>query len=184
MFCLSVSSPQLFQIKVIWWCVVRCRLRCKVPSKHLIEHFRIFALCQGGVRTPSGPLSRDSRYHSCNTPPYSAIPYRGQFELRCPLPPQWHCIVRFGYVRCQRPAKRQKHKPCETEACFFPPLLPVGSQESVLKVPKRRQFHAAIRVTSERCDSCAHGALGRQTVSRRNFCDAESLAKRYGETCH
>ena len=72
-----------------------------------------------------------------------------------------------------------KHRPA-----FLPPLLLVGSKESVLKVPKRRQFHAAIRVTTKRCDSCAQGALGRRKVSRRNFCDAESLAKRCGETCH
>ena len=30
---------------------------------------------------------------------------------------------------------------------FLPPLLLVGIKESVLKVPKRGQFHAAIRVT-------------------------------------
>ena len=59
-------------------------------------------------------------------------------------------------VRCERPAKRQKHKPCETKARLFPPLLPDGSQESG----------------------------GRRTVSQRNFCDAELLAKHYGETCH
>ena len=40
-------------------------------------------------------------------------------------------------VRCEWPAKRQNPKPCETKAsCFFPPLHPVGSQESVLKVPR------------------------------------------------
>ena len=33
-----------------------------------------------------------------------------------------------------------------------------------------------IRATISRCDSCAQGALGRRTVSRRNLCDAESLA--------
>ena len=49
-----------------------------------------------------------------------------------------------------------KHKPCETKA-HFSPLLPVGSQESVLKVPKRGQFHTAIRVTTKRRDSCAQG---------------------------
>ena len=37
-------------------------------------------------------------------------------------------------------------------------------------------------MTTKHCDSCAQGALGRRTVSRRNFCDAESLAKRYGKT--
>ena len=54
--------------------------------------------------------------------------------------------IRTRIVRCQRPAKRQKHKHCETQARFLPPLLLVGSQQLVLKVPKRGQFHAAIRV--------------------------------------
>ena len=40
---------------------------------------------------------------------------------------------------------------------------------AALKVPKRGKFHAAIRVTSKRCDSCAQGALGRRMVSRRNL---------------
>ena len=98
--------------------------------------------------------------------------------------PWWHCIVRFGCDldtdsnRAMRAARetsntktlRNKSSPC--------------GQESVLKVPKRGQFRAAIRVTPKRCDACAQGALGRRTVSWRNFCDAESLAKRYGETCH
>ena len=57
---------------------------------------------------------------------------------------------------------------------FFSPLLPVGSQESVLKVPKLGQFHALLRVRPKRCDSCAQSALGRRAVSRRHFCDAES----------
>ena len=52
----------------------------------------------------------------------------------------------------------------------------VGSQGLVLKVPKRGRFQAAICVTTKRCDSCAQGALGRQTASRRNTCNAESLA--------
>ena len=55
--------------------------------------------------------------------------------------------LRFGYgfriVRCQRPVKRQKYKPCETQARFLPPLLLVGSKELVLKAPKQGQFHAA-----------------------------------------
>ena len=64
---------------------------------------------------------------------------------------------------------------------FFPPL-PVGSQELVFKVPKRGHFHAAIRVTPKRCDSCVQGALtlGKRAVSRRDFCDAESLVTRCG----
>ena len=60
-------------------------------------------------------------------------------------------------------------------------LLLDGSQESVLKVPKRGQCHAAIRVTTPCCDSCAQGAIASRMVPQRNFCDAESLAKRYGE---
>ena len=43
-------------------------------------------------------------------------------------------------------------------------ILPDGSHESVLQVPKKRgQFHAAIRVTISHCDSCAQGALKRET---------------------
>ena len=56
---------------------------------------------------------------------------------------------------------------------LFFPLIPVGRQESLLKVPERGQFHAAIRVTPKRCDSYAQGALGKRTVSQRNLCDAE-----------
>ena len=55
--------------------------------------------------------------------------------------------IRIRIVRCQRPAKRQKHKPCQTQARFLPPLLLVSSKELVLKVPKRGRFHVAIRVT-------------------------------------
>ena len=81
-------------------------------------------------------------------------------------------------MRCERPAQRQKPEPCETKPCFlFPHFLPVCSQTSVLKVPKRGKFHAAIRVTPKRCDSCAQGAPGRRTASRRNFCDAVSLVR-------
>ena len=92
----------------------------------------------------------------------------------------------YGFKSCDANGPRNvknanlaKHRPV-----FLPPLLLVGSNKLVLKVPKRGQFHAAIRVTIWRCDSCAQGALGRRTVSRRNFCDAESPAKRCGETCH
>ena len=74
--------------------------------------------------------------------------------------------VRFGYgfESCDANGPRNvkntnvaKHRPI-----VLPPLLLVGSKASVLKVPKRGQFHAAIRVTSQ-------VALGRRTVSRRNF---------------
>ena len=43
---------------------------------------------------------------------------------------------------------------------------------------------APLNSCKKRCDSCAQGALGRRTVSQRNCCDADSLAKRYSETCH
>ena len=66
-----------------------------------------------------------------------------------------------------------------TGRVFLPPLFLVGSKELVLKVPKRGQFHAAIRVTiGDVAIRVPKGALGRRTVSRRNFCDAELLAKR------
>ena len=63
-------------------------------------------------------------------------------------------------VRCERPTKRHKPKPCQTKARGFFPFRPVGIQESLLKVPEQGQFHAAIRVTPKRCDSCFQGALG------------------------
>ena len=101
-----------------------------------------------------------------------------------------YCAMRlrfgYGFESCDANGPRNvkntylaKHRPV-----FLPPLFLVGSKELVLKVPKRGQFHAAIRVTIWRCDSCAQGALGKWTVSRWNFCDAESLAKRCGETYH
>ena len=38
--------------------------------------------------------------------------------------------IRIRIVRCQRPAKHQKHKPCETKARVFLPFLLVGRKES------------------------------------------------------
>ena len=52
--------------------------------------------------------------------------------------------IRIRIARCQRAVKRQKHKSCKTQDSFFFAIL---RQETVLKVPKRGQFHAAIRVT-------------------------------------
>ena len=94
---------------------------------------------------------------------------------------------RYGFETCDanglRNVKNQnlvKQKPV-----FSPPLLLGGVRHRSSKcLNQGRQFHAAIRVTTKRCDSCVQGALGRRTVSRRNFCDEESLAKRYSETCH
>ena len=88
--------------------------------------------------------------------------------------------LRFGYGFESGDANGPRNVKTETlrnKAPSILPLLLVDSQESVLKAPPRQQFHAAIHVTPKRCDSCAQGALGRQTVSRRNFCNSESLAK-------
>ena len=70
---------------------------------------------------------------------------------------QISCFARCGcnsdtdpIVWCEQPAKRQKLKTCETKARFSP-TSPVGSQESVLKVPKQGQIRAAILVTTKRC---------------------------------
>ena len=52
--------------------------------------------------------------------------------------------------------------------------FPVGSQESVLKVPKRGQFHAAIRVATKRCDSC----MCPRSSKEMDGIAAGSLAKR------
>ena len=69
--------------------------------------------------------------------------------------------LRFGYgfESCDANGPRNvkntylaKHRPV-----VLPPL--VGGKALVLKVSKRAQFHAAIRVTIRRCDSCAQGAL-------------------------
>ena len=67
--------------------------------------------------------------------------------------------LRFGYgfESCDANGPRNvqniniaKHRPI-----LLPPLFLVGSKDLVLKVPKRGQFHAAIRVTRKRCDSGA-----------------------------
>ena len=89
--------------------------------------------------------------------------------------------IRIRIVWCERPAKRQKTNP--TKQCFFFVFFPRASPCSLsgIGLEVRGPFHAAIRVARKRCDSCAQGALERRTVSRRNFCDAESLAKRYRE---
>ena len=68
--------------------------------------------------------------------------------------------IRIWIVRCEQPAKRQKHKLCETKTRFFPQPPRVSSQESVLKAPKLGQFHAAIRVTTTLCDSCTRETEG------------------------
>ena len=84
--------------------------------------------------------------------------------------------LRFGYgfESCDANGPRNvqntnvaKHRPI-----FLPPLLLVGSKELVLKAPKRGQFHAAIRVTRKRCDSCGQVALETRPVSLVAQCSA------------
>ena len=93
----------------------------------------------------------------------------------------------LGNASCDTngPRNVEKQNPAKQKPRLAFPILPVDSQESLLKDPKQRQFHAAIRVTPKRRDSRAQGALYREMDGiAANFCDAESLAKRYGETCH
>ena len=89
--------------------------------------------------------------------------------------------LRFGYgfESCDANGPRNvkniylaKHRPV-----FLPPLLLVGSKESVLKVPKRGQFHAAIRLTIWRCDSCVQGAQD-SIVAKLLWCGIASEALR------
>ena len=106
------------------------------------------------------------------------------FVLAAEIPCEWMFATKFasdcecdGVVHSgthvMRTAREtSKTKPCETKARSFFALLPVGAQESVLKVPKRGRFHAAIHVTLTRCDSCLQGALRK----RRN--QPLSLGKR------
>ena len=63
--------------------------------------------------------------------------------------------LRFGYGFASRdaniPRSVKKPKPCATTPICYP-TSPVGSQQAVLKVPKRGQFHAgtAIHATPKR----------------------------------
>ena len=77
--------------------------------------------------------------------------------------------LRFGYgfesCDANGPRNVKNTNLAKHRAVFiFLAILPVGSKESVLKVPKRGQFHAAIRVTTKRCDSCPQGTLGIRTI--------------------
>ena len=73
-------------------------------------------------------------------------------------------------VRCQRPAKRQNltqnTQPLRNKGPSSPPLLPVGRQESVLKVPKERGI--------SRCDSCDNATL--QFVCTRCTRETDGIA--------
>ena len=51
--------------------------------------------------------------------------------------------IRIRIVRFQQPAKRQKHRPCETHARFLPPLLLVGSSGKE-KAKKQKQIFLVI----------------------------------------
>ena len=96
-----------------------------------------------------------------------------------------HLWLQFGYgfESCDEngPRNIKNTHLAKQRPVSFPNFLLVGSQDSVLKVPKRGQFHAAIRVTPTRLRAqSAQGALGRRTVLRWNFYDAEALAKALG----
>ena len=81
-------------------------------------------------------------------------------------------------MRCERPAKRQKHKPCETKARAFPPLLLVRSLQKCLQ---RGQFHGAnISCDIEICDSCGF-RLGRGRYRGETFAMQNHSAKRHRE---
>ena len=71
----------------------------------------------------------------------------------------------YGFESCDAngPRNVKNTNIAKHRSIFLHPLLLVGSKELVLKVPKRGQFHAAIRVTRKRCDSCARVAQGTQT---------------------
>ena len=114
-------------------------------------------------------------------PPYNAL---GKFSPQSPVFPS-------GIVSCDSDAdsNRAMQTACETSKTdtlrnkgpFFPPLLPVGSQELVLKVRERGQFRtlqfvcetdvcetdAAIRVPKER-ETCHHGWHRRETFAMRD----------------
>ena len=98
--------------------------------------------------------------------------------------------LRFGYgfASCDAngPRNVKNQNLANQKPVFLSPLRPFGSQASVLKVPKRGKFRAAIRVTPKRCDSCAQ-VLYRETdgiAAKLLQCGVARLAKRYGETCH
>ena len=63
----------------------------------------------------------------------------------------------YGFETCDAniPRSVKSTNLAKHRASFFLAILPVGSQELVLKVPKRGQFHAAIRMTRKCCDSYA-----------------------------
>ena len=76
-------------------------------------------------------------------------------------------------MRCERPTKCQRPKPCQTKARLsLPTILPVGRQESVLKVPKRGQFHGA--------DSCDTETFMLQFVCPRSTRETDGIAVKVG----
>ena len=78
---------------------------------------------------------------------YSLVAFQPTYEQR-------HFLCEQGRSR-SAPLCLKLHK---TRCRLFFPLLPVGSQESVFKAPKRGQLHAAIRVTKKRFEACAQRA--------------------------
>ena len=110
---------------------------------------------QTGVRQ-SSPLSTiGTRYGNSVSTPYASKTNGSQLTLVA-LYRAMRLRFGYGFESCDANGPQNvkntniaKHRPI-----FLPPLLLVGSKELVLKVPKRWQFHAAIRVIRKRCDSC------------------------------
>ena len=78
-------------------------------------------------------------------------------------------------IRIRIGLRNVKNQNLANQRPFFP-FLAVGSHGIGLEVPKRAQFHAAIRVAPKHCDSCVQGAL------QRNLRDAESKSLVFTET--
>ena len=128
-----------------------------LPSEHLLSAFYKTLPSKNPSKNPSNLVFTENPYRRL----LSLVALYRAMQLR----------FGYGFESCDANGPRNvkntnlaKHRPI-----FLPPLRLVGSKELVLKVPKRGQFHAAIRVTRKRCDSCAQVALGTRTVSRRNF---------------
>ena len=114
---------------------------------------------KSGFRLFSDSFETPGRTLSALLGPCPGVLFPDSFEVpgpKGPADPVWG--------GADRNAKRQKHKHCETQPHFLTPLLLVGSKELVLKVPKRGQFHGAIRVTSFTlrfvCPSCIRDTDG------------------------
>ena len=109
---------------------------------------------------PPIPLSKTFPWQRCSPPPLSESRNDRKIALELNhyhsnLVALYRAIrLRFGYgfESCDANGPRklrniQSTNLAKHRAVSFPPFLLVASKESVLTVPKRGQFHAAIRVT-------------------------------------